>query len=286
MVKSGAARAANYALKYDVYVLMLRAKRVGAMAINNFLATLPEQLLLEEAIQQIIVQDNLVWGQTGRFYDLARTLYNVGNVTLQAWLDAGLTEAEYDAILGLHDEFKNVFYLCVNPTSKLISTLSVFPLPQNFRFQTMQDWLTDMTLLSEQEANAILDLNQGIGILDVKVCVHASKDPILAFLQSPIVTFTTLSLSAKILNPNLQLTAMGLLKGLVSPAVTVDIYGVNAPLQIGYVAWLQWGESPIIHALAAIFATQNLTPTLSAAALNPNLYNESPTLNSSVVKTP
>ena len=99
MVKSGAERAAKFAMKYDAYVNMLRAKHYSAKAILNFTKIAYQQ----EQIDSLCGLDNLTWGLKRAAKDIC---------IKSAWAE------------NYHSE---LFYICNIKISRLVASLSIDP---------------------------------------------------------------------------------------------------------------------------------------------------------------
>ena len=203
MVKKGTIRAKRFAMKYDAYVNMLRTKHLRDYTISLFSKTAYKQILVQKVIDELATTNSLLWGQRGRFYDLAQKMVAGKTVTLTDWLAHGLPEEKYYLIKNLTFNAVNLYDFCKYPTSKLISSISVFPLSFQKMFLPEEDLLTQITTLSEQEAFNLAEANLGVSFLEGKVCAHnvtnflptLISDLNLTNLESPFLPILNRSIS-------------------------------------------------------------------------------------------
>jgi hypothetical protein len=206
MVKTCEQIQAKFALKFDAYVLMLRAKRLKYFSAAKYAETVFKQYSLEIAMNQAISDYDLAWGQTGRFYDLTQKLFSGKEVTLQKWLDSDLPEALYNKLPSIFASIESLYSFCKYPTSKLMSRIIVYPLSQDVLFPPEEDYVTQTTALSESETLDLLSEDSTASILEVQVCCHNVVNAILSMLPNPTVAQTETgvypTLHITVANPN------------------------------------------------------------------------------------
>ena len=270
MVKAGAKRAAKFALKFDAYVNMIRSKHEHFLIKRLFMETTYKQAFLDRSVQDIAAKCSIGWGSKANLEKYAELYLWKGQGTLADFLAAGLNLCAYNEVVQLPAKLLSLFYVCTYPRSQAKSTLSIAPLPNQVPLTSRADWLAQLTAGSEQEANLLLAIPNKLSILNAQVCAHNVANNLALFLNAPSVTYMTLSISSKLINPLVQLTDVGLLSQHINSLATVDIKMINPPFLNLYVEWLQWGKKPILHITVA----------------TPNVYNLNHALSVSVVKTP
>jgi len=238
MVKTGEQIQTKFALKYDAYVLMLRAKHMKYFSALKYAESVYMQYVLEVAMNQAISDYGLAWGQRGRFFDLTEKMFSGKEVTLQKWLDSGLPEELYNEMPSIFANIQSLYSFCKYPTSKLMSRITFFPLSQDVLFPSEEDYVTQTTELSESEKLDLPSEDSTASILEVKVCCHNIVNTLTPFLNPPLTDFKS------------------------------------------------WNLNPIFTILGLNHTVNNKTVILGVAVANPSVYNETPTLNISVVKTP
>jgi hypothetical protein len=234
MVKAGNVRADKFFMKIDAYCNMLRAKRMRNFAITSFTKAAFQSYILQSALDQIATLNNLVWGARGRLYDLAQQ----EDKYLADYLAQGFTEDIYNQVVAAKNGLKALFHICKYPKSKLISSISIFPIPLAEMFPISEDWLLQVTTETAEEDITLGNANMGIGFLECEVCAHNVVNTVLDMLPIPSLGQTEI--------------------------------GLYPSLNIGVI----WAVNPYVF------------PILNIAVTNPSVYNEVPTLNISVVKTP
>lgn len=145
MVKSGAKVAEKFAMKYDVYVNMLRCKLGRYSVIKNFAKIAYKQYCINSIIDTVATTQNLAWGLRGRYHDVTMKLFWNGEGTLADWLALGFTEATYNQTVTLIGNIQTLFYICAFSKSQLISSVSVIPQPNQVPFTNIKDILIEIT---------------------------------------------------------------------------------------------------------------------------------------------
>ena len=250
MVKSGLDRAKRSALKNDPYVLMIRNKHEHFSIIDHFATLTYKQYAIDSIISQVSNSHSLVWGQKGRYHDLTMRLFWKGIDNLDDWLTQGLDASTYNDTKTSISEIVNFYYICAYPKSKLIASISINPSVQTMPFSTMEDWLNEITALSEQQTQIAAPMPNGVSVLECALCSHNVANSVLIFLNNPVVAVTG--------------------------------YGVNPILHRA----LAWGLVPNLYPIfsnsKALYAVQNVTLTIGISSAHPNVNNFQPILNSSV----
>lgn len=222
MVKTSVDIQAKFALKYDAYVLMLRAKHMKYFSALKYAETVYMQYVLEIAINQAISDYDLAWGQKGRFFDLTEKLFAGKEVTLAKWLDSDLPEELYNKMPSIFASLLNLYSFCKNPTSKLMSRITISPIPQDILFPTSEDHTTQTTELSELEKLDLPTEDTTASILEAKVCCHNTVNTILAMLSNPLVGQTEIGLY-----PALYSAVSWKLNPYVFPILNIAVTNIN-----------------------------------------------------------
>jgi hypothetical protein len=190
MVKAGNVRADKFFMKNDAYCNMLRAKRMRNFAITSFTKAAFQSYILQSALDQIATLNNLVWGARGRLYDLAQQ----EDKYLADYLAQGFTEDIYNQVVAAKNGLKALFHICKYPKSKLISSISIFPIPLAEMFPISEDWLLQVTTETAEEDIALENANMGVSILEAEVCAHNTVNTLLAMLSNPLVEQTEIGM--------------------------------------------------------------------------------------------
>jgi hypothetical protein len=156
---------------------------------------------------------------------------------------------------------------------------------------TLQETTGETTLIitvsESEEILVIATENKGKSYSIALVCVHNVVPTVVLLLPSPIAAFINWNISALLENPLLILSEMDIMRTLANPSLETDIHELFTSNISSEVLFFMWNSSPILaHAIVLNLTVQNVNPSLSRLVANPNTYNESPTLNISVVKTP
>jgi hypothetical protein len=194
MVKTSEQITAKYAMKYDAYVAMIRSKHEHYSVIDNFAKIAFKQYSITSIRDTVTATQGLVWGVRGRYHDLTMKLFWKGEGTLQDFLDAGVSEAAYNQTVALIANLADLFYICAFPKSQLISSIFITPQPNEVPFTTSEDWLNEITSLSEQEANLLPTYPKTVSILNSKVCAHNVANTLTPLLNPPTVGFASWNL--------------------------------------------------------------------------------------------
>jgi len=190
MVKAGNVRADKFFMKLDAYVNMLRAKRMRNFAITSFSKAAFQSYLLQSGIDQLVTSNNLVWGARGRLYDLAQQ----ENAVLADYIFQGFTEDIYNQVIAMKNGLKSLFHICKYPKSKIVSSITITPIPTAEMFPVDDDWLLQVTTETAEEDIAIENANMGIGFVECKVCAHNVVNTVLAMLNTPLVAQSEIGL--------------------------------------------------------------------------------------------
>ena len=190
MVRAGNVRADKFFMKIDAYCNMLRAKRMRNFAITSFTKAAFQSYILQSALDQIATSNNLVWGARGRLYDLAQQ----EDKFLADYLAQGFTEDIYNQVVAAKNSLKSLFHICKYPKSKLISSISIFPISLAEMFPISGDWLLQVTTKTAKEDIALENANMGVSILEAEVCAHNVVNTLLAMLSNPLVGQTEIGI--------------------------------------------------------------------------------------------
>jgi len=282
MVKSGLDRAKRSALKNDPYVLMIRNKHEHFSIIDHFATLTYKQYAIDSIISQVSNSHSLVWGQKGRYHDLTMRLFWKGIDNLDDWLTQGLDASTYNDTKTSISEIVNFYYICAYPKSKLIASISINPSVQTMPFSTMEDWLNEITALSEQQTQIAAPMPNGVSVLECALCSHNVANSVLIFLNNPVVAVTGYGVNPILHRALAWGVANSVLIFLNNPVVAVTGYGVNPILHRA----LAWGLVPNLYPIfsnsKALYAVQNVTLTIGISSAHPNVNNFQPILNSSV----
>lgn len=183
---------------------MLRSKHQHFLTNENYAKLAYQQYSIDEIIDTVATANSLAWGLRGRFHDLTLKLFFQGIDNLPDWLLQGLTEDIYNQTKFLILLNLNTFQGCAFPTAKLFSSLIILPLPNEVPLTSLEDWLINTTVLSENEAFNIAKTYFKNSFLESKLCVNVMIIPL-----------------EKNLNPEF-----------ITPLLEVDIKNINLTLEI------------------------------------------------------
>lgn len=229
MVKSGIERSEKFAMKYDAYVNMLRAKKMDKIALKHF----QDDLYLHVKLQEYIQGLDLPYGKLGEFSDLANKFLFKGTDVLADLERFEIPLSYFEDLLVFISNIQFLFEKCVYPKSVVKSQVSVEPMSfeQLFPEAVEKMLLEDLTFELETEHPTSCFLVQ------TQVCAHNVVNALAPIFPSPLAEFSVMEI-----NPTINISVL---------------YALNP----------------------------EVFPHIDIFAENPNLYNQSPTLNISVLET-
>jgi hypothetical protein len=306
MVKESKHRIDKTIAKYDPFVNLIRAKYQQNRMKQKFTVPASQQYFVDINIAQFCSTFGLKYGQIGQFGDLVKQYVwkwsTLTDTELEAlyrnWILKGFTETQFTAFLIFMDnkviEIATLYQYCHFPKSYLLQTLEVrnvvFPV---LSIDTYIDDLITVTIekiFAYPTANdklTLKPLSAGATKLEIEVCCNNIINSIPALFSNPIVTFTSYNFAPKFDKPFVQISEMDIFRTLQNPTVASNIQNLLTHGLNSEAVFFMWNAAPNLnYAVVAIFASQNVTPSLAKAVTNLSVYNSSPFLNISVAKTP
>lgn len=186
MVKTGTQVAEKFALKYDAYCNMLRAKKLNKESIRKF----QDDLLLHVKLDKWLQDLDLPYGKLGEFSDLAKKLAFKGTDILadleRFEIDIGYLEALVDFLLTVN----TLYNKCVYPMSKIRSKIDLDLLDFDTLFpETVETLFLDKLVFDLEPVNPT-----SCFLGEAKVCCHHIVKAVLPFFPAPLALASVLNI--------------------------------------------------------------------------------------------
>jgi hypothetical protein len=172
--------------------------------------------------------------------------------------------------------------------------------------ETTSETTTEIEISASEEAFIIASENKGKSYFWTLICCHNVTPTISPIWPNPSAAYSVYNVLALLDVPFVALTEMIRFPILLNPTLEVNIYESSPILITPNVDFFMWDVFPYLTpAIKSMFVVNNTTPlklvagivwtlniyanlnptNLYATPAHPNLYNQSPTLNSSVVNS-